>query len=252
MGIFLFFLFFGIYLLGVSLVSYYVGILFFTAKASYRREELTEIRSEVFHLIIAILESGGNLLRGTAIMVGSAVLQGLWSSIGSILGDPGPGALEHIFHAPIFFLGVVFAYPFIKESLGDEPLLGEAKALFTGLALGNLSSASLHYGLDRDLFFLYLLFLFLLQIPILVFLWNRRPLFGVSFEQNRENSDEDWGQVEDSAETEEPFGSLRPSGSNDFGSSFANDSQDSSDWDVGEFDFDGNLNNEGSDPYPEK
>ncbi len=221
-----------------------MGILVFTAKASYRREELTEIRAIVFQLIVEVLESGGSLVRGGSILLGSAVLQGLWSSIGSILGDPGPGALEHFFHAPIFFLGVFFAYPFVKESMGNDPILGETKALLTGLALGNLSSASLHYGLDRDLFFLYLLFLFLLQVPVLVFLWNRRSIFGVSFELGSGDSEHDWGEPSESFEPDDEGFFESPQN--------PTPSETSEDWDVGEFDFDGNLGEGGQDPYPEK
>lgn len=195
MGVFLFFLFLVLFTFFLAITSYYAGILFFTAKESYRREELTEIRSEVLRLILDTWESGGSILRGSLIFFGGALLSGLWSSIGTLLGDPGPGVFEHIFHTPIFFLGLFFAYPVLVESLQNDPILNETNSALSGLALGNLSSAVLHYGLDRDLFFLFVLFLFLLQFPILVFLWNRRAIFGVQFGPSFGGPLEEWGSV---------------------------------------------------------
>lgn len=182
MEFFLLLLFLVCFGLFASVISYYVKILFFLAKANYRREELTDIRGDVFRILLDLLESNGNILYGSLAFLGSALFVWLWSLLGSVLGEKGPGVFEHIFHMPIFFLALFFSYPMIREAYEETSILGLVKPALSGLALGNLASGAVHYGLDRDLYFLFYLLLFFLQMPVLVFLWNREPIFGVSFE----------------------------------------------------------------------
>lgn len=197
MEFFLFLLFLAFFCLVTAVITYYVKILFFSAKTNYRREELTDIRGDVFRICLDVLESGGNLVYGVASFLTAALFVWLWSLLGTVLGDKGPGPMEHIFHMPIFFLAVFFSFPFLKEAYREERYLALAKPVLSGLALGNLSAGAVHYGLDRDLFFLFYLLLFFLQTPVLVFLWNREPIFGVSFEESPTaysyESEEDWG-----------------------------------------------------------
>ncbi|TGK53899.1 hypothetical protein EHQ16_17820 [Leptospira kanakyensis] len=197
MEFFLFLLFLTFFGLVTAVLVYYVKILFFSKKTNYRREELTEIRGDVFRICLDVLESGGNLVYGVGAFFGSALLVWLWSLLGSVLGEKGPGPFEHIFHMPIFFLALFFSFPFLKEAYRGEKYLALAKPTLSGLALGNLSAGAVHYGLDRDLFFLFYLLLLLLQIPVLVFLWNREPIYGMSFEENDSSysyeSEDDWG-----------------------------------------------------------
>lgn len=197
MEFFLFLLFLAFFCMVTAVIVYYVKILFFSAKTNYRREELTDIRGDVFRICLDVLESGGNLVYGVGAFLISALFVWLWSLLGSLLGDKGPGPMEHIFHMPIFFLAVFFSFPFLKEAYKGERYLALAKPVLSGLALGNLSAGAVHYGLDRDLFFLFYLLLLILQIPVLVFLWNREPIFGVSFEEAPSSysyeSEDDWG-----------------------------------------------------------
>ncbi|MDF3818669.1 hypothetical protein P3G55_02085 [Leptospira sp. 96542] len=213
MEVLFFFLFLISYFFLAGVCAYYAQILFFSAKSIYRREELTEIRSDVFRILLDILESGGSLTKSSILFFVSAILIWLWSLIGSILGDAGPGALEHIFHAPLFFLILFFSFPFIRDGLTNDPILREFKPVISGLILGNLAAATTHYGLDRDIFFLYLVFLFLIQFPILIFLWSREPIFGMVFEEKRGSWEEadDWGEPEpqETADEEDPFGDFR-------------------------------------------
>ncbi|TGL90755.1 hypothetical protein EHQ68_04855 [Leptospira congkakensis] len=217
MEFFLFLLFLTFFVLFTAVLVYYVKILFFSAKTNYRREELTDIRGDVFRICLDVLESGGNLIYGIGAFFGSALLVWLWSLLGSVLGEKGPGPFEHIFHMPIFFLALFFSFPFLKEAYRGEKYLAVVKPTLSGLALGNLSAGAVHYGLDRDLFFLFYLLLLLLQIPVLIFLWNREPILGMSFENNDSSysyeSEDDWGSpssattsTEDNAwEEEGPF-----------------------------------------------
>ncbi|TGM81739.1 hypothetical protein EHR01_02800 [Leptospira mtsangambouensis] len=197
MEFFLFLLFLAFFCLVTAVIVYYVKILFFSKKTNYRREELTEIRGDVFRICLDVLESGGNLIYGSGAFFGSALFVWLWSLLGSVLGEKGPGPFEHIFHMPIFFLALFFSFPFLKEAYRGERTLALAKPTLSGLALGNLAAGAVHYGLDRDLFFLFYLLLVFLQIPVLIFLWNREPIFGMSFEESSSSysyeSDDDWG-----------------------------------------------------------
>ncbi|MCW7492789.1 hypothetical protein ND861_07240 [Leptospira sp. 2 VSF19] len=197
MEFFLFLLFLTFFCLVTAVIVYYVKILFFSKKTNYRREELTDIRGDVFRICLDVLESGGNLVYGAGTFLASALFVWLWSLLGSVLGEKGPGPFEHIFHMPIFFLALFFSFPFLKDAYRGERYLALAKPALSGLALGNLASGAVHYGLDRDLFFLFYLLLVFLQIPVLVFLWNREPIFGVSFEESKSTysfeAEEDWG-----------------------------------------------------------
>ncbi|PJZ45884.1 hypothetical protein [Leptospira brenneri] len=202
MEFFLFLLFLTFFCLVTAVIVYYVKILFFSAKTNYRREELTDIRGDVFRICLDVLESGGNLLYGAGVFFTCALFVWLWSLLGSLLGEKGPGPFEHIFHMPIFFLALFFSFPFLKDTYRGESYLSLAKPALSGLALGNLSAGAVHYGLDRDLFFLFYLLLVLLQIPVLVFLWNREPIFGVSFEEAETSIyEEDWGSPSQTTET---------------------------------------------------
>ncbi|XDD47857.1 hypothetical protein AB3N60_07215 [Leptospira sp. WS39.C2] len=201
----LFLVFFGFV---AAVITYYAKILFFSAKSNYRREELTDIRGDVFRIFLDLLESNGNIVYGSLAFLVSALFVWLWSLLGSLLGEKGPGVFEHIFHLPIFFLALFFSYPVLKEAYEERSIIGLCKPVLSGFALGNLSSGAVHYGLDRDLYFLYYLLLFLLQIPVLVFLWNKEPIFGVSFEPTPSYEGEtDWGSsdsYEDSYEESSP------------------------------------------------
>ncbi|EOQ90660.1 hypothetical protein LEP1GSC202_3751 [Leptospira yanagawae serovar Saopaulo str. Sao Paulo = ATCC 700523] len=201
--LFLFFLvFFG---LVVAVFTYYMKILFFSAKSNYRREELTEIRGDVLRIFLNLLESNGNILYGSLTFLGTAIFVWVWSLLGSVLGEKGPGIFEHIFHLPIFFLALFFSYPIIKEAYQGTSILGLTKPALSGLALGNLSSGAVHYGLDRDLYFLFYLLLFFLQAPVLVFLWNQESILGVSFEPTPSyESNTDW-ENETEGQGEERF-----------------------------------------------
>ncbi|TGL99753.1 hypothetical protein [Leptospira jelokensis] len=206
MEFFLFLLFLVFFGLVVAVFTYYAKILFFSAKSNYRREELTEIRGDVLRIFLNLLESSGNILYGSLVFFGTALFVWLWSFLGSVLGEKGPGIFEHIFHLPIFFLALFFSYPIIKEAYEGRSILGLTKPALSGLALGNLSSGAVHYGLDRDLYFLFYLLLFFLQAPVLVFLWNQESIFGVSFEPNSsDGSDLDWGRRDD-GEAEGSYG----------------------------------------------
>ncbi|MCT8332781.1 hypothetical protein NUH30_03770 [Leptospira sp. 85282-16] len=197
MEFFLFLLFLTFFCLVTAVIVYYVKILFFSKKTNYRREELTEIRGDVFRICLDVLESGGNLVYGSGAFLGGALFVWLWSLLGSVLGEKGPGPFEHIFHMPIFFLALFFSFPFLKDAYRGEKYLILAKPTLSGLALGNLAAGAVHYGLDRDLFFLFYLLLVLIQIPVLVFLWNKEPILGMSFEEGNSiytfEEEEDWG-----------------------------------------------------------
>lgn len=207
MEFFLFLLFLLCFGLLTSVISYYVKILFFSAKSNYRREELTDIRGDVIRIFLDLLESNGNILYGSLVFFGSALFVWLWSLLGSLLGEKGPGVFEHIFHMPIFFLALFFSYPMIKEAYQERSILGLSKPVLSGFALGNLSSGAVHYGLDRDLYFLFYLLLFFLQIPVLVFLWNQEPIFGVSFEPTPSYEGEsDWGNTDSFEDSDEKNG----------------------------------------------
>lgn len=194
MEFFLFLLFLAIFGFIAAVISYYTKILFFSAKSNYRREELTDIRGDVFRIFLDLLESNGNILYGSFVFFGSAFFVWLWSLLGTVLGEKGPGVFEHIFHMPIFFLGLFFSYPVLKDAYQEKNILGLAKPILSGFALGNLASGAVHYGLDRDLYFLFYLILFFLQMPVLVFLWNQEPILGVSFEPTPSYEEgADWG-----------------------------------------------------------
>lgn len=213
MEFFLFLLFLAFFCLVTAVIVYYVKILFFSAKTNYRREELTDIRGDVFRICLDVFESGGNLVYGTLAFFCSALSVWLWSLLGSLLGEKGPGPFEHIFHMPIFFLAVFFSFPFLKDAYRGEKYLALAKPVLSGLALGNLSAGAVHYGLDRDLFFLFYLLLLLLQIPVLVFLWNREPIFGVSFEEPESFAyEEDWGAPTSTGSSSENFADAEEDG----------------------------------------
>ena len=194
MEFFLFLLFLFVFGFVAAAISYYAKILFFSAKSNYRREELTDIRGDVIRIFLDHLESNGNILYGSLAFLGSAIFVWLWSLLGSMLGEKGPGVFEHIFHMPIFFLALFFSYPILGEVYQEKSILGLAKPVLSGFVLGNLSSGAVHYGLDRDLYFLFYLLLLLLQLPVLVFLWNKEPILGVSFEPVPSYEEEaDWG-----------------------------------------------------------
>ncbi|EMY61193.1 hypothetical protein [Leptospira terpstrae] len=213
MEFFLFLLFLAFFCLVTAVIVYYVKILFFSAKTNYRREELTDIRGDVFRICLDVFESGGNLVYGALAFFCSALLVWLWSLLGSLLGEKGPGPFEHIFHMPIFFLAVFFSFPFLKDAYRGEKYLALAKPVLSGLALGNLSAGAVHYGLDRDLYFLFYLLLLLLQIPVLVFLWNREPIFGVSFEEPENFAyEEDWGAPTSTGSSPENFADAEEDG----------------------------------------
>lgn len=209
MEFFLFLLFLFFFGFAVATITYYTKIIFFSAKSNYRREELTEIRGDVFRIFLNVLESNGNIVFGSLTFVGSAFFVWLWSLLGSALGEKGPGIFEHFFHLPIFFLALFFSYPVIKEAYQGTSILGLTKPTLSGFALGNLSSGAVHYGLDRDLYFLFYLLLFFLQTPVLVFLWNNESIFGVSFEPTPTyESGEDWSSSDygETSDEEHNFG----------------------------------------------
>jgi len=182
--LFLFFLVFTTTLAGV--LSYYVNLLFFDKKEVYEREEITQVLEPVIQIVGGVFESGGNLILGIGLFVGSALLVWLLGLLGGAVGTPHytNSFGNYFFNAPILYLAFLFGFPFLKEGFSSpgptQLFFAHGRAVVSGLGLGSLSTNLATWGMYHEFYFLFVFLIGILVLYPLCFVWNGKSFFGIS------------------------------------------------------------------------